>query len=136
MREFQSFVGITRRALSIHYVSPLVCEMISQSGSGSGGAISAVLEVEQTNRREGPVEIFMDGNFLSWSTRSYIDAFVVYYAESENGPFTMLTANVVDLHFDVFSALTPGNYWFKVTGLEPDYGETFPSPTIGPVTIP
>lgn len=135
MREFQSFVGVTRRALSINYMSPLVCEMISQSGSGSGGGISALLEVEQTNRREGPAEIFMDGNFLSWSTRPYIDAFVVYYATAEGGPFTMLTANVVDLHFNVVAALPAGTYFFKVSGLEPDFGETFPSPTLGPVTF-
>lgn len=135
MREFASFVGVTRRALSINYFSPLVCEMFASS-SGSGGAISATLEVEQTNRLAGPETIFMDGNFLSWSTRSYIDAFVVYYATAEGGPFSLLTANLVDPHFDVFSSLTPGEYWFKVTGLEPDYGETFPSPLIGPVTIP
>jgi len=135
MREFASFVGVTRRALSINYVSPLICELIASS-SGSGGAISASLEVEQTNRLAGPETIFMDGNFLSWSNRSYIDAFVVYYATAEGGPFTMLTANVVDLHFDVVSVLTPGNYWFKVSGIESDFGETFPSPIIGPITIP
>jgi len=134
MREFASFVGITRRALSINYVSPLVCEMIASS-SGSGGAISASLEVEQTNRLAGPETIFMDGDFLSWSTRNYIDAFVIYYATAEIGPFTMLTANVVDLHFNVVAALPPGTYFFKISGLEPDFGETFPSPTIGPITF-
>jgi hypothetical protein len=134
VREFQSFVGITRRALSIFYASPLVCELFASS-SGSGGAISATLEVEQTNRLAGPELLFMDGNFLSWSTRSYIDAFVVYYATAEGGPFTMLTANVVDLHFNVVAALPPGTYFFKVSGLEPDFGETFPSPTIGPITF-
>jgi hypothetical protein len=134
VREFQSFVGITRRALSIFYASPLVCEMFASS-SGSGGAISASLEVAQTNRRAGPETIFMDGPFLSWSTRAYIDAFVVYYATADGGPFTMLTANVVDLHFNVVAALPPGTYFFKVSGLEPDFGETFPSPTIGPITF-
>ena len=134
MREFASFVGVTRRALSINYVSPLICEMITSS-SGSGGAISASLDVEQTNRLAGPETIFMDGEFLSWSTRPYIDAFVVYYATAEGGPFTMLTANVVEQHFNVVAALPPGTYFFKVSGLEPDFGETFPSPTLGPVTF-
>lgn len=134
MREFASFVGITRRALSINYFSPLVCEMFASS-SGSGGAISATLEVEQTNRLAGPETIFMDGNFLSWSTRAYIDAFVVYYATAEGGPFSLLTANLVDPHFNVVAALPAGTYFFKVSGLEPDFGETFPSPVLGPVTF-
>jgi hypothetical protein len=130
MMEFDAFRGITRRALSINYIAPAVCELVSEaSGSGSGVGISATLGIDATNRLSGPELLIRDGNFLSWSAQPYIFAYAVYFASAEEGPFSLLTSNVLETHFDI-SGLSPGTYFFKVTGIEPDAGETFPSPTI------
>lgn len=134
MREFDSFNPVTRRALSVNYVAPFICELAEASGSGSGMGFSVTLDLQQAERKAGPELIFQDGNFLSWSPQTYIYAYVVYSSSSEEGPFSLLTSNVIETHFDI-STLAPGTYFFKVTGLEPDAGETFPSPIAGPVTI-
>lgn len=136
MRELDAFNAITRRGLRIHYVSPLVCMLPSQSsGSGSSGAVVASLDIEPVYRLPGPTSLTINGSVLSWTPQSYIFAYVIYYATNADGPFQMLTSNVQELQYDV-SGLEPGNYFFKVTGIEPDAGETLPSPTIGPAFIP
>jgi len=132
VREFASFVGITRRALSINYFSPLVCEMFASS-SGSGGAISASLEVEQTNRLAGPANLSVDivgGQVtLFWTPQPYAEAYVVYLSSvSAEGPFIFATANLLETSFIL--NLTPGTYWAKVTLIESDFGESFPSPIV------
>ena len=134
MRQFDSFRAITRRALSIDYKSPLICELPAES-SGSGFGIPATLDIEPVARRAGPASLVVSGNVLNWSDQSYIFSYVVYYSTSAQGPFSILASGVQAFHFDVTGLLAPGTYYFKVTGLEPDAGETLPSPIAGPATI-
>jgi hypothetical protein len=135
MKEFDAYNAITRRGLRIHYVSPLICMLPSiSSGSGSSSEVLATLDIAPVNRLAGPASLSAEGNLLTWSTQPYIFSYVVYYSVSVNGPFLMLTSNVQNDQFLV-SGIAPGNYFFKVTGIEPTAGETLPSPTIGPVII-
>jgi hypothetical protein len=136
VREFDSFNAVTRRALSINYRCPLICELIAESsGSGSGSSVTATLEIDATFRKVGPTDLMFAGDVLIWQSPTYIIGFVVYYSTSAEGPFSILASNVLDMHFDVAGSLPPGTYYFKVTGLEPDAGETFPSPIAGPLTL-
>ena len=135
MKEFDAYNAITRRGLRIHYVSPLICMLpVIASGSGSGGGVLATLDIEPVNRLAGPASLSAEGNLLTWSTQPYIFSYVIYYAAAPAGPFILLTSNVQDDQFLV-SGISPGSYYFKVTGIEPTAGETLPSPTIGPVII-
>jgi hypothetical protein len=133
MRQYDAFNPITRRGLRIHYVSPFICQLGAEaSGSGFGG--SANLDIAPVNRLPGPASLSIEGNVLTWSTQPYIFAFVVYYSTSVAGPFSLLTSNVLATHFTV-SGISPGDYFFKVTGIEPTAGETLPSPIVGPSPI-
>lgn len=138
MRQFDSFRAITLRANRIDYISPIVCELEEiSSGSGSGGSSSAILPVPVT-RRDGPTNLIVNvegsSAVLTWSEQSYIYAYAVYAGSSEEGPFVLLTSNVLGNTATVGPG--PGTYYFKVTGLEPDFGETYPSNIVGPVIIP
>ena len=130
MREFDAFNPVTRRALSINYVCPLICELLEASGSGTGAGISAVLEAQSVERKAGPGALILDGTNLQWSTQPYIFAFVIYIADSAEGPFSILTSNVTETHFDLTALGVTGTHFFKVTGIEPDIGETLPSPIL------
>ncbi len=131
MRQYDSFNPITRRGLRIHYVSPFICELGVES-SGSGFGIPASLDILPVNRLPGPASLTLTGNLLEWTSLSYAFAYAVYYSPSPSGPFLLLTSNVRDTHFEVVG-LPPGVYTFKTTGIEPDFGETLPSPTISGV---
>jgi hypothetical protein len=71
---------------------------------------------------------------LSWPSLSYAFAYAVYRATNPAGPFELLTANLLETHFLDNTVIVGTSYWFKVTGIEPDFGETFPSPLAG-VTV-
>jgi len=138
MKPFRSLQAITRRELRINYFSPLVCQLISSS-SGSGSGVAAILEILPSERRDGPIsfstEVMSATEIrLMWTRRDYIYSYIVYRATNPLGPFITVTSNIIDDHFTD----TPGagTYYYKVTGIEPDFGETFPSPIAGPITIP
>lgn len=136
MLEFDSFRGVTLRALRIDYISPAVCELPSSS-SGSSGSDSALLDVIPTTRMAGPtnLQVSVDGAVvtLTWTGRDYIFAYAVYAGPTAEGPFQIHTANVLSSSFSYSPG--PGTYFFKVTGIEPNFGETFPSETVGPVVV-
>jgi len=135
MREFDAFSAITRRALSINYKCPLICELVAESsGSGSGGSVTATLDIDATLRKAGPAEIAFIEGFLTWSSLSYALGYVVYFSYSAEGPFSIAASNVISPQLNLQS-LETGTWFFKVTGLEPDFGETFPSPILGPIII-
>lgn len=71
---------------------------------------------------------------LTWSLQPYVYSYVVYRATSAGGPFSQITANVIGNSF--VDNPPPGTYYYKVTGIEPNFGETLASPVAGPVTIP
>lgn len=129
MRQYDSFNPITRRGLRIHYISPFICQLGAESsGSGFGG--SANLDILPVSRLPGPASLSINGTILSWSSQPYIFAYVLYRSASANGPFVLLTSNILATHFDIAGDLPAGNYFVKVTGIEPTAGETLPSPTL------
>lgn len=139
MRQFDPYRAVTLRANRIDYISPIVCELeVIASGSGSGASSSAILPTPVV-RKDGPTNLIVvvnaEGNaVLTWSEQSYIFAYAVYAGSSADGPFILLTSNVLGDTATV--GPEPGTYFFKVTGLEPEFGETFPSNTVGPIVIP
>lgn len=138
MKPFKSLQAITRRALRINYFSPLVCQIFASS-SGSGSGIAAMLDILPTERREGPESLILEKLSpsqvkLTWSTTDYIYSYLVYRATNPAGPFVLVTSNIIDDHFT--DEPVPGTFYYKVTGIEPDFGETFASPVEGPVTLP
>jgi len=130
MKEFDAYNAITRRGLRIHYVSPLICMLPAiSSGSGSSSGVLASIDIEPVTRLPGPTTLTAEGNLLTWSTQPYIFSYSVYYAVSADGPFLLLTSNVQNDQFLV-TGISPGDYFFRVVGIEPTAGETDPSPTI------
>lgn len=132
MMEWDAFRGVTLRALRIDYISPAVCELIASS-SGSSGADSALLEVIPTTRAVGPssLTVSVDGGVVnvSWPSVSGAYAYAVYLSlVSAEGPFVIQTANILNESFSYASG--PGTFWIKITAIEPNFGETFPSPTV------
>jgi hypothetical protein len=138
MRQFDSYRAVTLRANRIDYISPVVCELeVIASGSGSSSSGSAILPVPVV-RKDGPTNLIVtvqgSSAVLTWSEQSYIYAYAVYAGPSSEGPFVLLTTNVLGNTATVGPGA--GIKFFKVTGLEPEFGETYPSNIVGPVIIP
>jgi len=89
-------------------------------------------------RKAGPdsLEATVMGSdvLLGWPLVDYIFAYVVYRATNPAGPFTLLTANFLENSF-VDVGVSPGTYFYKITGVEEDFGETFPTPIVS-VVVP
>lgn len=140
MMQWDALRGITLRALRIDYISPAVCELaVISSGSGSGSGESSILDVTPVTRLAGPTNLVVTINesgevVLTWTEQSYIFAYAVYAGSSAEGPFVLETSNVIGNTATL--PLAPGTYYFKVTGIEPEFGETFPSETVGPTIVP
>lgn len=141
MNTFRSLAAVTRRALRINYVSPSICVLGAvSSGSGTGSGVSALLDVLAVTRKAGPTALIfavVDSASvrLTWTPKAYIYSHVVYVSTAELGPYTQLTANVIGATF-LHTPVAPGTYYYKVTGIEPDAGETHASNIVGPVTLP
>lgn len=138
MKPFKSLQAITRRELRINYFSPLVCQIFASS-SGSGSGIAATLEILPSERRAGPVSLTLEKLDatrvkLTWSTLDYVYSYLVYRATNPEGPFVIVTSNIIDDNFT--DEPVPGTFYYKVTGIEPDFGETYASPVAGPVILP
>src|SRR6185295_2641554 len=131
MNQFDAFRPVTRRALRINYRSPNVCAPMVEV-SGSGGNEVSFIDFLPTHRLSGPVLSIEDaegGGFnLSWT--AVLDAFVyeLYRSSvSADGPFTIIaqidgaTTTYLDAPEDA------GTYFYKVTAIEPNFGETNPS---------
>jgi hypothetical protein len=130
MNNLNSLRPVTRRAIPLFYMSPGICELPIPF-SGSGASVAANLSIEPVNRKNGPatLEAVVVGTDVSlfWPLVSYAFAYAVYRSTTPSGPFTLLTSNLLENSF-VDTGLAPGTYYFKVTGIEPDFGETFPTP--------
>jgi fibronectin type 3 domain-containing protein len=138
MRQYDSFRAITLRANRIDYISPVVCELaVISSGSGSSQSSSAVIP-SAVVRKDGPTNLIVtvhaaDNIELTWSEQSYIYSYAIYAGSSAEGPFVLLSSNVLGHTATV--GRPAGTYFFKVTGIEPEFGETYPSNIVGPVII-
>lgn len=136
MNPLNSLRPVTRRAIPLFYMSPGICELPIPF-SGSGASVAANLEIEPVTRKAGPdsldASVMGSDVLLGWPLVGYIFAYVVYRATNPAGPFTLLTANLLENSF-VDTGLAPGTYYYKVTGVEPDFGETLPTPVVS-VTV-
>lgn len=139
MNTIESLRAITRRAISLQYFSPGVCQLPVPPGSGTGSSSPSELDFLPVTQKAGPSEIFLilEGSDLriSWAALSYAYSYVVYRSTTPAGPFVLAAANVlVDFYLD--AGLASGDYYYKVTAIEPNFGETTASPVTGPVTVP
>lgn len=139
MNSIESLRSITRRAIPFRYVSPGVCHLPTPSGSGSGSSTPSELDFTPIYQKSGPSEIFLtlEGSDvrISWALLSYAHSYVVYRSTSPAGPFLLAAANVL-VDFYVDAGLASGDYYYKVTAIEPNFGETTASPVTGPITVP
>lgn len=140
MRQFDSYRAITLRASRIDYISPVVCELeVISSGSGSGQSETSVLNPTPVVQLAGPTNLVVSVNeagvvTLTWTEQPYIFAYAIYAGASVDGPFILQTSNIINGSFS-YTPLASGTYFFKVTGIEPEFGETFPSNTFGPLVV-
>lgn len=139
MNTIESLRAITRRAIPFRYISPGVCHLPIPPGSGSGSSTPSELDFLPVRQKAGPSEIFLtlEGSNvrISWALLSYAHSYVIYRSTSPAGPFLLAAANVL-VDFYVDAGLASGDYYYKVTAIEPNFGETTASPVTGPVTVP
>ena len=129
MNILKSLTPITRRALRIHYRSPMICALTEES-SGSGASTVDTTTVNPVLRAAGPaLTLVLDGSGveLSWTrvTRAY--AYVVYRATAEAGPYSAIVTGTVSRTY--VDNPGPGLFFYRVTAIEPNFGETTPSNT-------
>lgn len=75
------------------------------------------------------------GVLLNWSEVLGAFAYVVYRATNVEGPFTRLISGLVDRTYLDETVVSGNVYYYKITGLEPNAGETLPSNVVA-VTVP
>lgn len=131
MLEFDALRAITRRALPIEYISPMICANPAEfSASGSGAGDLSSLEILPTFQKAGTTlaitQPSVSENRLEWILLDYAFAYVVYRSMSLEGPFEILVSGVVE-NFWVDAPDLPGTYFYKTTGIEADFGETVAS---------
>lgn len=140
MMQWDSLRGVTLRALRIDYISPAVCELaVISSGSGSGQSATSVLNSTPVEQLAGPTNLVVTVNefgevTLTWDERPYIFAYAIYAGATADGPFILQTSNLIPSTFS-YTPIESGTYFFKVTGIEPEFGETFPSNIFGPLVV-
>lgn len=137
MNTFAALNPLSRRYFRVPYRSPLVCQLASEASGSAAGAVST-LDVLPTLQKAGPVlsiSLTEDSAArLSWSNsvaKAY--AYIVYRSDSELGPYSVVASGVVDRFF--VDNAPPGTFFYKVTALEPDYGETTAS-NVESIVIP
>jgi fibronectin type 3 domain-containing protein len=125
MNNFDACRGITRRHFWEDYRSPLTCVDYPIFSASASGETTDIL-VEGIYRAAGPVleGIEFGGEVsLSWSQVPNAYAYIVYRADSISSPFMALVSGVLDqVWVDV--PATPGTFYYRVTAIEPDFGET------------
>lgn len=137
MNTFSALNPSSRRAIRIPYESPLICQLAGES-SGSAATAVSVLDIQPTERETGPVlaaVVQADHSVrLSWTahpTNAY--AYIVYRAIAADGPYVVQASGVLDRFF--VDNPVSGHYFYKVTALEPNFGETTASNVVS-VTVP
>jgi hypothetical protein len=136
MNQLDAVRAITRRALRIAYQSPLICQLEASSSGSGGSGISAFIPIE---RGPGPASLVADVSVcgqvtLNWAVVPGAIGYVVYSGLSPDGPWdpllgVLLTENTLT------QSLPPNtSLYIKVTAVNPQIGETLPSPVVA-VTI-
>lgn len=125
MDNFDAFRPVTRRHFWDDYKSPLTCVAVpTNSASASGSTIDIdILPVVQV---PGPLlSEALQGHSVSltWTAVPGAYAYVVYRANVKAGPFSIVASGVINRFFLDTPAI-PGTYFYRVTGIEPAFGET------------
>lgn len=137
MNTFSALNPMSRRAIRIPYDSPLICQLAAES-SGSAGTSISVLDILPTEQAVGPTltaELLEDSSVqLSWALQpANAYAYIIYRATAVDGPYSVQASGVLDR---IFVDNPPsGNYFYKVTALEPNFGETTASNVVS-ITVP
>lgn len=125
MRGVEAFKAITRRQLRIFYKSPALC---FEPSSGSSTA-AMTLEILPVARMAGPELFLVPGAAgqanLQWTAVPGAYAYVVYRAEAEEGPYTVMVAGLIPTNFSDTPGFFPAYYY--VAGIEQNFGLTEPS---------
>jgi hypothetical protein len=133
MNRQDSLRPVTRRALRIRYYSPATCFLPGDAYSGtSSDDASSIIDFVPTTRLAGPVltvSNYTDFQLrLSWTSVTGADYYQVFRSTNPDGPFEFLFGPVSDL-FYVDTPPAPGIYYYQVTAIEPNAGQTEPSNT-------
>jgi len=135
---FSALNPISRRALRIPYESPFICQVAVITSASAATAVS-ILEILPTFQLPGPTlsaEVLEDGSVsLTWTgdvPNAY--AYIVYRATAEAGPYSVQASGIVDRFF-LDTPVGPNTLYYKVTALEPNFGETLASNVVS-VTVP
>ncbi len=128
MNRQDSLRPVTRRALRINYESPGICAFpIAPSSGGSGGDSEAIIDFVSTFRLPGPVlrasSYTSTTTRLEWSAVTDAAFYQIYRSASPTGPFTFLQGPVGP-RFYVDTPPSPGFWYYQVTAIEPNAGET------------
>lgn len=128
MNRNDSLKPVTRRALRIDYVSAGICEdRASAEDSASGCGLTSQLEVLAVSRAAGPtitVSAYTAGKlYVAWTPVNNAFVYVVYRSTSVDGLFTIVREGTQEL-FYVDTPPESGTFYYKVTGIEPNFGET------------
>lgn len=125
MNNFDAFRPITRRHFWDNYRSPLTCVAFpTSSASASGSTID--IDIQPVLRAAGPVlsvAVTSPHVTLTWTAVENAYAYVVYRATVVGGPFSIVVSGLLDRFF-VDTPSIPGTYQYRVTAIEPSFGET------------
>jgi len=136
MNTFFSLHPITKRALAIPYVSPMICEL-AEIASGSSSSAVSTLDILPTLQADGPtlvVTLQEDGTVrVSWSEVENAYSYIVYRSTNSEGPFSVQASGVSNRFF--IDNPGSGTFFYKTTALEPNFGETAASNVVT-VTVP
>lgn len=124
----ESFNAVTRRALRINYRSPNICQEMSVA-SASGDSVLVDFP-EASVRLAGTVltvETYTVSRLrLAWPEIPGAFAYVVSRSTSPSGPFEQVIAGLRTF-FYIDTPPGPAIWYYQVTGVEPNVGQTLPS---------
>lgn len=133
MSNFAALNPLSKRALAIPYESPFVCQL-PENASGSGSAAVSTLEILPTYQEAGPTWLAATALGskqvrLTWNVVKNAYSYVVYRATTPLGPFSIRVSGDTTPFF-VDTVPVAGQYYYKTTSLEPNFGETLPSSVV------
>lgn len=129
MNNFDSVRAITRRHFWDDYHSPLTCVVFPESSGFSASGQTIDILPTGVFQLPGPVlTAEADGSTvrLAWTEVPNAYAYIIYRSDTEDGPFSVLLSGLL-AHEYVDTPENPGTVYYRVTGIEPNYGETEPS---------
>ncbi len=138
MNRQDSLRPVTRRALRINYVSAGICMPPLPPSSGSSSGSGVLLDFVTTTRLPGPALTVSDYTStslrLEWSAIPGAVFYQIFRSTSPTGPFVFLQGPV-EPTFYIDTPPAPDTYYYQVTAIEPNAGETNPS-NVGVGVIP